>query len=65
MKDYHKHNQEKVTPEQIRELKIKTFPYLSNDDSLHLNMSDRNWILTPIQSCLTMTSSPLGIFNIQ
>ncbi len=26
MKDYYKHNQYKMTPEQMRELKIKTFP---------------------------------------
>ncbi len=48
MKDYYKHNQDKMTPDQIRELKIKTFSYLSND-VVRLSMSDRilsekNWI---------------------
>ncbi len=38
---YYKHNQDKMTPAEIRELKIKTFPYLSNDD-ICLNMSDIN-----------------------
>ncbi len=41
MKDYYKHNQNKMTPADIRELKTKTFPYLSNDN-IHLSMSDRN-----------------------
>ncbi len=41
MKDYYKHNQDKMTPEEIRELKIKTFPYLSNDD-IFLSKSDSN-----------------------
>ncbi len=41
MKDFYKHNQDKMTPDQIREFKIKTFPYLSNDD-LRLNMSNMN-----------------------
>ncbi len=40
MKDY-KHNQDKMTPADIRELKSKTFPNLSNDD-ICLSMSDRN-----------------------
>ncbi len=26
MKDYYKHNQDKMTPDQIRQLKIQTFP---------------------------------------
>ncbi len=43
MKDYYKHNQDKMTPDEIRELKLKSFPYLSND-SVCLNMSDRNII---------------------
>ncbi len=29
MNDYYTHNQDKMTPEQIKELKIKMFPYLS------------------------------------
>ncbi len=41
MKDYYNHNQDKMTPDQIRELKLKTFPYLSIDD-VCLSMSDRN-----------------------
>ncbi len=41
MKEYYKHNQDSITRDQIRELKIKTFPYLSNDD-VCLSMSDRN-----------------------
>ncbi len=41
MKEYYEHNQDKMTPNQIRELKIKTFPYLSSDD-ICLSMSDRN-----------------------
>ncbi len=41
MRDYYKHNQDKMTPADIRELKSKTFPYLSNDD-VRLSMSDRN-----------------------
>ncbi len=43
MKDYYSHNQDKITPAQIRELKIKTFPYLDSDD-VSLCMSDRNII---------------------
>ncbi len=41
MKDYYSHNQDKMSPAQIRELKVKTFPYLS-DDNVRLSMSDRN-----------------------
>ncbi len=41
MKDYNKYNEDKMTPADIRELKTKTFPYLSNDD-ISLRMSDRN-----------------------
>ncbi len=33
--------QDKMTPDQIRELKIKIFTYLSSDD-IHFSMSDRN-----------------------
>ncbi len=43
MKDYYSHNQDKMSPAQIRELKVKTFPYLSDDD-VRLSMSDRNII---------------------
>ncbi len=43
MKNYHKHNQDKMTAQQIRELKCKTFPYLSQDD-VTLNMSHKNII---------------------
>ncbi len=43
MKDYYSHNQNKMSPAQIRELKVKTFPYLSDDD-VRLSMSDRNII---------------------
>ncbi len=43
MKDYYSHNQDKMSPAQIRELKVKTFPYLS-DDEIRLSMSDRNII---------------------
>ncbi len=32
-----------MSPAQIRELKVKTFPYLSDDD-IRLSMSDRNII---------------------
>ncbi len=38
------HNQDKMSPAQIRELKVKTFPYLSDDD-VRLSMSDRNSVL--------------------
>ncbi len=41
MKDYYNHNQDKMTPDEIRELKVKMFPYLSSDD-IRLSMSDRN-----------------------
>ncbi len=41
MRDYYSHNQDKMTPAQIRELKVRTFPYLSDDD-VRLSMSDRN-----------------------
>ncbi len=43
MREYHKYNQDKITADDIRKLKCKTFPYLSNDD-VRLNMSDRNII---------------------
>ncbi len=43
MKDCYSHNQNKMSPAQIRELKVKTFPYLSDDD-VRLSMSDRNII---------------------
>ncbi len=41
MKDYYNHNHDKMTRDEIRELKIKTFPYLSSD-AVHLSMADRN-----------------------
>ncbi len=41
MKDYYSHNQDTMNAAQIRELKVKMFPYLSHDD-VRLNMSDRN-----------------------
>ncbi len=60
MKDYYKHNQDQMTPDQIRELKIKTFPYLSSDD-VRLSMSDRNIVRKELnlstESCLTPTST--------
>ncbi len=40
MLDFYIHNQNKLSPAQIRELKVKTFPYLSDDD-VRLSMSDR------------------------
>ncbi len=43
MKDYYSHNQDKISPAQIRELKVKTFPFLSDHD-IRLSMSDRNII---------------------
>ncbi len=43
MKDYSSYNQDKMSPAQIRELKVKTFPYLSDDD-VRLSISDRNTI---------------------
>ncbi len=43
MQDYYSYNQDKMSPAQIRELKVKTFPYLSDDD-VRLSMSDRNII---------------------
>ncbi len=43
MKDYYSYNQDKMSSAQIRELKVKTFPYLSDDD-VRLSMSDRNII---------------------
>ncbi len=61
MKHYHKYNQDKMTAQQIRELKCKTFPYLSKDD-VRLNMSSvKNWILTRIQSYLAQTNNQLEI----
>ncbi len=41
MRDYYSPNQDKMSPAQIRELKVKTFPYLSDDD-VRLSMSNRN-----------------------
>ncbi len=32
MKDYYTHNQDKMTADEIRELKIKIFPYLNSDE---------------------------------
>ncbi len=43
MQDYYNHNQDKMSPAQIRVLKVKTFPYLSDED-VRLSMSDRNII---------------------
>ncbi len=43
MKDYYNHNQDKMTPASIKELKIKTLPYLDSDD-VKLCMSDQNII---------------------
>ncbi len=43
MKDYYSYNQDKMSLVQIRELKFKTFPYLSDDD-VRLSMSDINII---------------------
>ncbi len=43
MQDYYSHNQDKMSLAQIRELKVKTFPYLSDDD-VRLSMFDRNII---------------------
>ncbi len=43
MKDYYSHNQDKMSPAQITELKVKTFPYLSDND-IRLSMSDTNII---------------------
>ncbi len=43
MKDYYSYNQDKMSPAQIRELKVKTFPYMSDDD-VRLSMSDRKSI---------------------
>ncbi len=68
MQDYYNHNQDKMTPAQISELKVKTFPYLSDDD-VSLSMSDRillekNWISTQILFFLILTSILLEIFFI-
>ncbi len=41
IKDYYNYNQDEMSPAQIREPKVKTFPYLSDDD-IRLSMSDRN-----------------------
>ncbi len=41
MRDYYSHNQDKMTPAQIRELKVKTLPYLRDDD-VTLFLFDRN-----------------------
>ncbi len=43
MKDYYSYNQDKMSPTQIRKLKVKTCPYLSDYD-VRLSMSDRNII---------------------
>ncbi len=43
MKDYYSYNQDKMSPAQIRKLKVKTFSYLSDDD-VRLSMSVRNII---------------------
>ncbi len=40
---YYSHNQDKMSPAQIRELKLKSFLYLSDDD-VRLSMSDINII---------------------
>ncbi len=47
MIDYYSHNQDIMSPAQIRELKIKTFPYLSDED-VRLSMPDRNIIRTEL-----------------
>ncbi len=36
MRDYYSHNQDKMTPAQIRELKVKTFPYYKLNTFNHL-----------------------------
>ncbi len=41
MKDYYSCNQDKMTAAQIRELKVRTYPYFIHDD-VRLCMSDRN-----------------------
>ncbi len=41
MKDDYSYNQDKMTVTQIKELKVRKFPYLSHDD-LKLCMYDRN-----------------------
>ncbi len=41
MKDCYSHNQDKMSPAQIRELKVKIFPYLSDND-VRLSMSEKN-----------------------
>ncbi len=43
MKSYYGYDQDKMTPDSIRWLKWKMFPYLYEDD-IRLNMSDRNII---------------------
>ncbi len=43
MKYYYSHTQDEMTPSQIKELKIKIFPYLDSND-VRLCMSDRNII---------------------
>ncbi len=48
MKDYYKHNQDKMTPDQIRELKLKTF-HISAVMAYVLVcltgiLSERNWM---------------------
>ncbi len=43
MQDYYSHNQDKISQAQIKELKVKTFLYLSDND-VRLFMSDINII---------------------
>ncbi len=43
MKEYYICNQDKMTPDEIRQLTIKSFSYLSKDE-MRLGMSDRNII---------------------
>ncbi len=66
MQDYYSHNQDKMSPAQIRELKVKTFPYLVDDD-VRLSISDRNIIrkkldLNTDSFFLLLTSTLLEIF---
>ncbi len=49
IEDYYSHDQYKMSPAQLRELKVKTFAYLSDDD-IRLSMSDRNIIRKRIRS---------------
>ncbi len=43
MKDYYSHNQDRMSPTQIKELKVKTVPCI-NDHDVRLSMSARNII---------------------